>query len=233
VPQATYERQYGAAATGPTGPIGAVGATGPTGPRGATGPTGPVGATVTGPTGPIGAQGPTGAVPGRPLTFFSADFDSPNSSDWAVPTLAPAVADSVAPALSVRRFDDTISEGVGFQALIPTFSTVILTEAIARPEQFPSQGPKVVAPAVYYRNSPLDGSAIGAWNRKQLAQATMATGATGFQKLPSQLLSLAADFSPAVSPGYLYQFEYARTAPTQASNLVGDFDLLSLTFDPR
>jgi hypothetical protein len=63
---------------------------------------------------------------------------------------------------------------------------------------------------------------------------TMASGATGFQFGAGDVLGFASDFSPMVSPGRHYQFEYTRTAPTNpgATSLVGDWTLASLYFDP-
>ena len=49
--------------------------------------------------------------------FFSVQLENPNSADWAVNALAKAAADSNNAGLTIRAFDDTTEEGVGFQIL--------------------------------------------------------------------------------------------------------------------
>jgi hypothetical protein len=216
-----------AGATGPTGPAGASGPTGPTGPAGATGPTGPAGAT--GPTGPAGATGPAAA---QRYLFFANDFENPVNSDWGAPTLAPAAVDTIRAAITIRAFDDTNEEGVGYYLPIPSLATVMAVELMARAQTAPATGPRVVGNTLLRREIPCGtGPSVG-WVRHRLNNMTMASGMTSYQCKPRQVIPLSGPggFSPGVSPGALFQWELTRTVPTSpgGSNLIGDWDLVEL-----
>jgi hypothetical protein len=218
--------------TGATGPQGAtgVGATGPAGgPQGATGVQG-----ATGPQGPLGPQGNVGGAALPAYFFYANDFENPVNTDWPVPTLAPAVADSIRPAITVRRFGATMQQGAGFYLQIPSGAAAGMAfELRARSETAPA-APFVVGNKIQYREIP-NGSGPGAtWSAYQLANMTMASGLTSFQSKPRQVVPLAGPggFSPGVSPGALYEWEFVRTAPSPtASNLISDWNLVQLMIE--
>jgi len=224
-----------AGATGPTGPPGAtgVGATGPTGPAGATGPTGPAG--PTGATGSAGAAGATGPAAAQRFLFYANDFENPVSSDWQAPTLAPAQVDTIRSAITIRAFDDTMEEGVGYYLSIPTGANSMAIEIKARAQTAPA-APKSVGNTLYRREIPNGSGPSPSWSTFHLANMTMPSGATSYIYKPRQVIPLsgggAAGFTPGASPGELFQWELTRTSPTLGtgggSNLVGDWDLIEL-----
>lgn len=61
----------------------------------------------------------------RNFTYVATSFDSPNNADWTVNALAPAIADPINNAISVRQFINTAPTGVGFTFLIPTTASNI------------------------------------------------------------------------------------------------------------
>ncbi len=161
--------------------------------------------------------------------FFAPDFDNPVSSDWAAPTLAPASADTIRSAITVRRFDDTMEEGVGFALVVPSGAANVTIELSARPQSAPSLGPRIVGNRLYYRQIPNGTGPSTGWATRQLNNMTMATGATSYQYKPAQQIPLNGQngFSPGIVAGLVYEFEFTRTTPTPGgTNLSGDFDLL-------
>ncbi len=68
------------------------------------------------------------------IIYNAVDFDNPNNADWDENALAPAVADSNNAALTVRRFDDTIVEGVGGLMFLPIGATSFVLNFVHRAE---------------------------------------------------------------------------------------------------
>jgi hypothetical protein len=68
----------------------------------------------------------------RKFVFQSPELDSPNNSDWAVNSLAPAAADSTNSAIIVRTFDDTTEEGVGLNFSLTETSKIIRISLISK-----------------------------------------------------------------------------------------------------
>lgn len=163
-----------------------------------------------------------GGVSFPELRFTSGDFDNPNSANWAVNALAPAVADSVNNGLTIRAFDDTTEEGVGFQFRVPSTAANITIEFFSRAQTAPGAA-RTVGLSLYRRNIP-DNAAVGAWNAGvQLTDIDIPTNAN-FQ-YDSQTLTLAA---AGLTAGNLTQFELTRINPTGGTELVGDWNLLHM-----
>jgi hypothetical protein len=163
--------------------------------------------------------------------FYANDFDNPVTTDWAAPTLAPAAADTIRSAITVRLFDATQEEGVGFYLTIPSGSVNMTLEPRARPQNAPSPGARVVGNRLYYRQIPGGIGPTSTWSQRQLNNMTMPSGVTSYSYKPAETIPLAGGggFSPGVSPGTLYGFEFTRTTPTPgASNLPSDWNLVEL-----
>ncbi|MGB7569591.1 MAG: DUF2793 domain-containing protein [Chitinivibrionales bacterium] len=158
----------------------------------------------------------------KDFIFMADQLISPNNADWAVNALAPASPDTVKNALTVRPFDDTAEEGIGFILDIPVGATNIVISPKARAETAPGTS-KVVILKVYNRDIP-DNSAVGSWSAgTEMTSLTIPTNAN-FQYY-SQTISLA---TLGLTAGRLTQFEITRNSPSSSDNLVGDFDLIEL-----
>jgi hypothetical protein len=216
--------------TGPTGPAGPTGpvVTGPTGPAGPTGPTGGVG--PTGPTGGIGPTGPTGPAgpPGAtgPVSFhyqlFADQLDNPNNGDWAVSLVAPVVADTLNPALSVRRFDDTTEEGTGWLLRMEPSMTSMQILLMSRAQSAPTQTRKVGL-RLYSRQIPNQAS-ITAWGSRSLGNVSLSPSLIFFQE---DRFTIPLNVSgPTISANRLMQFELTRVSTS--TGLSGDWDLLEV-----
>lgn len=157
------------------------------------------------------------------LRFPADSLDSPLTADWAINALAPASADTVNSALTVRRYDDTTEEGAGFQMFLPADAIQLQLYFKSRAQTAPP-GVRTVGLKLYYRQLP-DNAAAGAWNSLILTDISIPTNAT-FQN-DSQLILFSA-FSPALVAGNYYQFELTRVNPTAGTELVGDWNLWNL-----
>jgi hypothetical protein len=156
--------------------------------------------------------------------FYAANFDSPNNANWAVNALAPAQADSLNNALTVRAFDDTAEEGVGFTLRIPAWATNVTFRTTGRAAAAPGVAASV-GPWIYYRNIP-DNAAVGAWSAAvALTVLTIPTNTNFQEDADTRTLT-----SLSLSPGGLYQFELTRN-PGVAGDLTGDWLLLELSVE--
>lgn len=57
------------------------------------------------------------------FTWQSPEMENPNNSDWAVNSLAPAQADPINAGITIRAFDDTTEEGIGYSYTVPDWAT--------------------------------------------------------------------------------------------------------------
>jgi hypothetical protein len=152
--------------------------------------------------------------------FYADQLDNPVNSNWAVNALAPAVADSVDPGITVRRFDDTTEEGVGLIYRVPENTSKVTFSILSRPQ---AAGGGDVIPRLYVR-SLASGAAPGAWS------AGLDLSAITF---PASLNLLRSDetidySTLGLTAGTTYQFELTRNAPAGGDTLVGDWDLIEL-----
>jgi hypothetical protein len=170
-----------------------------------------------GPIGPIGPAGPPGLAAPRLFDLYSDQLDNPVNSDWAVNALAPSVADSINPGLSVRRFDDTIEEGVGFAFEVPAGSVSMRITLWSRPQTAPPVDVTVL-PRIYTRQM-TDGAPISAWSAAfAMAAIAMPELELNWQR-DQETITLAA---LGIAVGQNVQFEFTRNP---ADTLVGDWDL--------
>jgi hypothetical protein len=169
--------------------------------------------------------------------YYSSDFENPVNSDWNVPTLAPASADTIRASLSIRRFDDTLEEGVGFYMTVPSGAANMGFLIKARAQAAPTQT-RLVGNRISYRAVPDGVGPSTTWGSYQLVNMTMPSGITSFVYKPRQIVSLnpSQGFTPGVSPGVLYEWELSRNSPTNftgagATNLAGDWTLAELIIE--
>jgi hypothetical protein len=153
---------------------------------------------------------------------FGDQLDNPVNADWAVNALAPAAADSVNAGLTVRRFDDTVEEGVGFIVQVPEQATNLRLSFVARAQTAPGAA-RTVGLTLYRREIP-DNAAVTAWSAGTvLTDIDIPTNAN-FQ-YDNQTISLS---TLSITAGRLVQFELTRTEPTGGTELVGDWDLIEI-----
>lgn len=216
-------RNCGPGRRGPSGPSGPAGPPGPPGPAGPPGPPGPPG--PAGPQGFQGFQGFQGPSAAGTIRLWADQLDSPVNADWSVNALAPAVADSLNAALTVRRFDDTTEEGVGWLLRIPAGVTQITFGFHSRAQTAPPAA-RTVGLRVAYRQLP-DNAAVGAWNTHTLADIDIPAN-TNFQTDAQTILLVT--FAPALVAGEFYQMELIRQNPAGGTELTGDWDLLVVEY---
>jgi hypothetical protein len=154
--------------------------------------------------------------------FFADQFDVPLNSDWTVNAFAGSAADSNNAGLTVRLFDDTTSEGVGFIIRIPTGATNIIFKPISRAETAPGSA-QTVALSVYEREIP-DNSAPTSWSSAyDLTDINIPTN-ENFQ-YDSQTIALS---TLGLTAGSIHQFELVRDTADSGDTLSGDWALLML-----
>jgi len=158
--------------------------------------------------------------------LFQADqMESPNEGgDWAEGTLAPVVADSLNNGLTVRRFDDTTDEGIGFTCKVPSGVTNIIFEFLSRAQTAPAST-KAVAMDLFVRGV-RDNASVQAWSTKLVLTPISIPTNTYFQQ-DSETVALTA-FTPDMQDDRMYQFCLERDANDANDTLVGDWCLHSV-----
>ncbi len=165
-----------------------------------------------------------GSAPALPEFLFEAkDFDNPNNADWDVNALAPAVADSNNAALTVRRFDDSVVEGVGGFFRLPAGATNFVLNLAGRAETAPA-GTRQVRMSLRVREIP-DNAAPSSppWITANLANMDIPTNE--FFQFDSESFTYAFF---GFAAGELIQFELVRVNTIVGTDLTGDYDLLRL-----
>ena len=150
--------------------------------------------------------------------YFQADqFENPVNANWVVNALAPAAVDSLNNGLTVRLFDDTTEEGIGFSAYIPVGATNVTIRLLSRALTAPPAA-RTVGLSLYERGVV---GGVDAWSAANtLADIDIATNTNWVED--SQTLTLAA---LGLTAGQVHQFELTRVAPQAGVNLVGDWGL--------
>jgi hypothetical protein len=152
--------------------------------------------------------------------FFADQLENPNNADWTVNALAPASPDSNNAGLTVRLFDDTTEEGVGFTIEVPADATNIVFDFVGRAETGPGVA-NTVGLDIYNRGIP-DNAAVQAWSSAtQLTDLDIPTNE--FFQEDTQTVALA---TLGVTAGETTQFELVRVAPTGGTDLTGDWAML-------
>lgn len=161
----------------------------------------------------------------RTLTYYASSLDSPNNSDWAVNSLAAAVADPNNAGLTVRQFSQSTEQGVGFYLTVPAGATWATIRYKSRAQVAPSVA-SVVRPNLYIRNIP-NNAAVGAWSGPYtMDQIVIPTN--NFMQYSYQSFLMSS--TGLVSNG-LYQIELTRSTTVSGTNLAGNWLLSELTIE--
>ena len=153
-----------------------------------------------------------------PFQFYADQFENPNNADWTVNSLAPAEADDNNAGLTVRSFDDTTEEGVGFTLEVPSGVTSMTIRFRGRAKTGPTAPDDDVGLRLYNRGIP-DGAAVQAWSAAQAFAVVSLPATTEFFQYDEETFTLAA---LGVTAGEVTQFELTRN-PGIANDLVGDY----------
>lgn len=159
--------------------------------------------------------------------FYADQFDNPINSDWVINALAPAIKDPSNNALTVRAFDDSAEEGVGFILSIPSGATQMKLSFKSRAKTAPTGGAKEVALNLYTREIP-DNAAVGSWSGENNINSVISlpVSSTDFQ-YDEHTFTLAS-MANVLTAGRLYQFELTRDHDAASDTLVDDWYLLEL-----
>ncbi len=159
-----------------------------------------------------------GAGARGPFQFYADQFENPNNADWTVNSLAPAEADDNNAGLTVRAFDDTTEEGVGFTLEVPSGVTSMTIRFRGRAKTGPTAPADDVGLRLYNRGIP-DGAAVQAWSIAQAFAVVSLPATTEFFQYDEETFTLAA---LGVTAGEITQFELTRN-PGIANDLAGDY----------
>jgi len=153
--------------------------------------------------------------------LFPADaMDTPNSSDWVVNAFAPASNDTLKSALIVRRFDDTLQEGVGIDFEVPTGATNVTLELWSRSEATNAGN---IIPVIYTRYMD-DNAALSSWTAGISGNALAMTADQKWQKDTQTFTTSAL----SISGGQHCFMEVTRNGADGSDTLVGDWTLFKL-----
>lgn len=157
--------------------------------------------------------------------FFADQMENPVNADWALNSLAPAAADSNNNGLTVRLFDDTTNEGIGFSIEVPTGATNIEIGLRSRAETAPATVSSVI-PLLYTRQI-ANNSSVTSWSSPDTLTAISLPTNEYFQ-FDIQTITLA---TLSLTTGVIAQFQLARDASSGSDDLSGDWTLLEVKVD--
>jgi phage-related tail fiber protein len=161
----------------------------------------------------------------RSYLFYSEMFVNPTNADWAVNSLAPATVDPLRTSFTIRSFDDTTEEGVGFMLTIPSGITNLTLNFKSRPASAPtSTANNGVVLRLFSRAIP-DEAAVGAWNAGSTLSTIPLTVGSSFYQYDAINLSLT---TLGLTAGVLYNFQLTRQAGAAADTLAGDWYLVEM-----
>ena len=155
--------------------------------------------------------------------YYAPDLDSPTNADWDVNATAAMAADTIDAALSVRRFDDSTEEGVGFTMRVPSAATNLVLSFISRAQTSASAPNDDVVPILHFREI-RDNNTPGAWDEESFSDISMVGTAWQYDSESVALASMGS----GITAGQTYQFELVRDGGTGADDLTGDWVLLEL-----
>lgn len=163
----------------------------------------------------------------RTMSFVAASMDTPNSADWVINTIAPAIPDPSFNSLVVRSFDQTTEQGAGVLITVPANATSCTFTFKGRPQT--AQATTTVVQMRVYRRAFPNGSAAGAWS-SAVDFTNISIPATANMVYSSQTLSLAA---LGWTAGQLTLLEITRktTGITGGTNLPAAFLLAEVQLE--
>lgn len=146
-------------------------------------------------------------------------FILPTSGGWFVPTPASIVADSAIPEFSVARFDDSGTEGIAFELMVPENATTMALTYIGRAQTAPG-GAQIVKVQLYSRQVP-NNSAPAIWTiHGNLTDVSIPTNTNYQYTTDSRTLA-----SWTITAGRPTLFEFVRNGSSGSDTLVGDYNL--------
>jgi len=163
-----------------------------------------------------------------PFVFYADMFENPTSADWLVNSLASMVYDTSA---TVRAFDDTTAEAVGFSVYVPSNITKMKLTFLGRPASAPSSA-KNVGFSLYAKAFPHN-AAVGAWSSAFVAGTIVMPDSVAYYQRNTIEITLGSDEGEFnINANCEYQFELARKIDV-TNNLTGDYYLrvLQVTFE--
>jgi len=167
----------------------------------------------------------TSASDFSPYVFYSDQLDTPNNANWKVNLSTTTTVDPANAALTIRRFDDTAEQGIGFTARVPINSVNVRIATVGRAITSPAI-PKEVILKVYNRiirnNLP-----VAAWSSGTELQPISIPANATFQ-YNSEIIAIS---TLGFNAGRTAQFELTRVGSSINDTLVGDYALLELIID--
>ena len=153
--------------------------------------------------------------------LFMDQVEYPASGDWAVNVGAPASPDSNNNALTVRLFDDTVDEALGFILHIPDTAIRMRVTVKARAETAPGGSQNAILD-LYEREIP-DNGAVTSWGSTALPALALPTNELFQVTALEQALT-----TWGITAGSTHQFQLVRDANNGSDNLVGDLAVLEV-----
>lgn len=151
-----------------------------------------------------------------PTTFYAGSFDNPGA-DWAISLVAPAQSDPSRISMTVRAFDDTQEEGIGFPITVPTGVTTMNFSFKHRASTAPSTARNVVMR--FYRRTVPNNAAVGTWSAATTL-ATLSIPANANYQYATTSIALS---TLGLTTGTLYLIEMTRYGGSGSDTLVGDW----------
>ncbi len=153
----------------------------------------------------------------------ATDFSNPNNTDWEISNLAPAVVDSNDNALTVRAFDDTTQEAVGFQFKLPDNATELTIQWVSRAETAPGAA-AVAKPELFFHDIPDNAAVPGnPWSSFSMNDTDIPTNE--FFQYDSQTITFS---TLSLTAGEYVQMIFARDPAHANDDLTGDWDVFSV-----
>lgn len=155
----------------------------------------------------------------------ATDLESPVNADWTVNALAPVAADSNNNGISVRLFDDSTEEGVGFSVLVPATALNMKLTLVARAETAPGAAEEVALHL--YERGVADNGAPQPWS-SAIQLANIAIQANENFQYDTEEKTL---ITWGLTGGQWHQFELTRDTADVTDTLAGDWALLLLVVE--
>ena len=158
--------------------------------------------------------------------YYADQLDYPRGDDWAINVGAPAARDADFTSLTVRRFDDSESEGVGFTSVIPGVGSNLKIKIKSKAVTAPTST-QTVFWRLYMRKFPNNGVSSG-WLSLDLPLQTIPNNTyCQYFEYETTLSSWGLDLNT------LTQFELVRVGSDSNDTLIGDLALLVVEMEIR
>lgn len=164
------------------------------------------------------ASGGGSSAPLQTYTMFADQVDYPLSgSDWNITNGAPASTDTNNSSLTVRRFDDSSEEAIGWLVNVPSDATNMTVRYKTRAES----GANSVAVVRLHKRTLPDNGAIGSWTISTLSN--IATTSNENWQVDETTDTLA---NWSMTAGEVHQMQFSRNTGSGSDVLTGDLTLL-------